>query len=275
MLGQPWASDFLAWMRWLIGPQGLGPSISFVLAGGPVLGGYQNPDDNGSPPLNLSERLYIRPLDHSACQEFIAICPLPVDVETLRQEAGGHPWLIERLLREITDGHDLDMALERTYEHCHETFPLWRRQLGSDGEALLRLFPAEGVAVRAFSQNADWTPYRTAMIRARYLCLLIEDEVDGERRYTPGPALFMDWLRGAPAESRWDLAISYASEDEELARAVKQGLHQSENTGPASNLRRHAPSTKPFSWSIWANCRMICRQTSFIETAIWSRWSRY
>jgi hypothetical protein len=225
MLGQPWASDFLAWMRWLIGPRGLGLLIVFVLAGGPVLSGYQNPADNGSPPLNLSERLYLRPLHRSGCHDFAEVCPYPVDTAALMREAGGHPWLIERLLREIADGHDLDVALERAYEHCHETFPLWKRQLGPDGETFLRHFPTDGIAVRAFSRDAAWIPHRTAMIRARYLCLLREDEVEGERRYLPGPALFMDWLRGAPVEQRWDLAISYATEDVELARVIKQGLH--------------------------------------------------
>ena len=224
ILGQPWAPDFLAWMRWLIGPQGLGPAISFVLAGGPVLSGYQNPVDHGSPPLNLSERLYLRPLNRVSCVDFADLSPHPVDIATLLQQAGGHPWLLERLLREIADGHDLDRALERTYEHCHETFPLWRRQLGPEGETFLRLLPASGVAVNAFARDAAWIPHRTAMIRARYLCLIREDVVNNERRYTPGPALFLDWLRGAAAEPRWDLAISFASEDIELARAVKQGL---------------------------------------------------
>ncbi len=224
ILGEPWAAKFLAWMRWLIGPNGLGPQVALVLAGGPALGGYRNPADNESPPLNLSEKLYLRPLDREACQAFSAAGGVPVDAEALIHHAGGHPWLLERILRELVEGEELDEAAELTFEHCHEVFSLWRRQLGEEGVAFLLTLSEEGVSRRAFSGNPEWTPHHAAMIRARYLCVIREDIVEAERRYLPGPALFLNWLRGAPAESGWDLAISYASEDEALAREITHGL---------------------------------------------------
>ncbi|HEX9731342.1 MAG TPA: TIR domain-containing protein [Thermoanaerobaculia bacterium] len=224
LLGEPWAAGLLAWMRWLIGPHGLGPQVAFVLAGGPVLSGYHNPEDNASPPLNLSERLYLRPLDRQACQAFIEVGGVGIDLEALIRKAGGHPWLLERILREVVDGQEFEEAVEMTFEHTHESFSVWRRQLGEDGVAFLRALPEEGVPWRAFSDDPAWTPHHTAMIRARHLCMIREGVVEQERRYLPGPALFLAWLRSAPAEPEWDLAISYASEDEPLAREITQGL---------------------------------------------------
>ncbi len=226
LLGEPWAPGLLAWMRWLIGSNGLGPQVAFVLAGGPVLVGYRNPADNGSPLFNLAERLYLRPLDLDACRDFIDAGGVATDLGALIHQAGGHPWLLERLMRELVNGEELDEAVELAFEHCHDTFPLWRRQLGEDGVGFLRALPREGVSRRAFSQDPEWKAHRSAMIHARHLCVIREDVVGGERRYLPGPALFLDWLRGAPAEPEWDLAISYASENEDLARQITLGLRE-------------------------------------------------
>jgi hypothetical protein len=43
--------------------------------------------------------------------------------------------------------------------------------------------------------------------------------------YRPGPQIFLDWLEsGEDGSHPWELAISYASEDEALARALYQQL---------------------------------------------------
>lgn len=224
LLGEPWAAGLLAWMRWLIGSNGLGPQVAFIMAGGPVLSGYRNPEDNASPPLNLSERLYLRPLDRQACQDFIEVGGVGIELQALIHKAGGHPWLLERVLREVVDGEEFDEAIEMAFEHTHESFSVWRHQLGEDGVAFLRALPEEGVPRQAFSDDPEWTPHHAAMIRSRHLCVIREDVVGQERRYLPGPALFLAWLRSAPAEPAWDLAISYASEDEPLAREIAHGL---------------------------------------------------
>lgn len=56
MLREPWSGSLLAWMRWLIGSQGLYTELSIVMAGGPMLLGYEHPDEVGSPVLNISKR---------------------------------------------------------------------------------------------------------------------------------------------------------------------------------------------------------------------------
>ena len=245
-LGEPWAASFLAWMRWLIGTHGLGPQVAFVLAGGPVLGGYRNPADNASPPLNLSERLYLHPLDRAGCQAFVDAGGGAVDPEALTGHAGGHPWLLERVMREVVDGEELAEAVELAFEQCHESFPVWRRQLGEDGVAFLRALPPAGVARRAFSRDPEWMVHHPAMIRARHLCVIREDVVAGEERYLPGPALFLDWLRGVPEEPVWDLAISYASEDEALAREIAHGLRDEFRVF-------YAPEEDGYTWGLDLN----------------------
>jgi hypothetical protein len=62
------------------------------------------------------------------------------------------------------------------------------------------------------------------MIRARYSCLIGQIRDAHGLRYVRGPELFLDWLHANPEPSPWDLAISYASEDEELARNIKSEL---------------------------------------------------
>jgi len=118
---------------------------------------------------------------------------------------------------------NFDDALEAAFDHCHETFPLWRRQLGTEGVSLVLNLPPNGVP-RAEFQSGNWARHRAAMVRARHLCLLREEGTGSELRYLPGPSLFLDWLRGAPTDTSWDLAISYASEDEPLAKKIKREL---------------------------------------------------
>ena len=223
ILNAPWAGEFLAWMRWLDGTNGFGSEISIVMAGGPVLSGYRNPDDKGSPPLNLAERLYLRPLDAGAIQSFIEFVPMEHRPWVARK-GGGHPWLIERLMRALSDEADREIAELQTLDHVHATFPVWEKQLGADGVRFLRELPEAGAPIGAFTGDGKWRHHHDAMIRARYSCLIGQTKDAGGLRYVRGPELFLDWLHTNPEPSAWDLAVSYASEDEELARNIKGEL---------------------------------------------------
>jgi len=224
LLGEPWSASLPAWLRWLIGSHGLHTEAAIILAGGPVLVGYEHPDEKGSPVLNISRKIYIRPFESADIHAMAAAGDQQAHLERLTQQAGGHPWLLESLLRELADGADADDACQLAFEQCHDAYQVWLRQLGEPGIAFLRCLPAGGVPARAFSRERAWIRHLPGMLRARQLCLIRETAVDEALHYLPGPDLFLSWFRAAPVSESWDLAISYASEDEELAREIKRGL---------------------------------------------------
>jgi hypothetical protein len=102
-------------------------------------------------------------------------------------------------------------------------FAVWRRQLGEAGRAFLRRLPDHGVTRQELSRGS-WLPVREGYVLARCTCLI---RAEGSR-IRPGPGLFAAWLAAHDTTSQptheWDLAISYASEDEKLAAAIHNGL---------------------------------------------------
>jgi hypothetical protein len=131
--------------------------------------------------------------------------------------AGGHPWLLNRLLAEIYDGRKLDDAVDRTWDNSVRNFKVWQRQIGDKGTALLKALPTGGLSMTEF-RSGKMRRHREALLRCRYTCLVRRDERDC---YQPGPRLFIDWLLAEQGESRsWDIAISYAGEDIDVARAI-------------------------------------------------------
>ncbi len=88
--------------------------------------------------------------------------------------------------------------------------------MGPLGRELLRLLPADGIPYVALSSK-PWIRYRRVAPLGRSIGLLRRD--DG--RVFPGPQLFLDWFAdAAPSEQVWDLAISYASQDIDMAREI-------------------------------------------------------
>ena len=85
---------------------------------------------------------------------------------------------------------------------------------------LVRQFPAAGVA-RAETRAKNWAQFREAAGFARCIGVLRFDQ----DRLVRGPRMFFDWLAEQdPDVLIWDLAISYASEDEPLARQIHAQL---------------------------------------------------
>lgn len=219
MLREPWSGSLLAWMRWLIDTR-LRAEFSLVAAGGPRLLGYEDPNEPGSPAFNISRRELLRPFSSEDVASLAKRSPVPVELEWLCEHGGGHPWLLCQILYELFDGATPDEALREALDQCHDSFPVWLRQLGSGtATQILRSLPEEGLS------DAGLRPeQRNALRTARYLCLVREAEVGGALRYFPGPRMFLDWLPESTASESWDLAISYATEDEALARKLKQSL---------------------------------------------------
>lgn len=225
-LGEAWCPGFLAWLRVLdgTGPDGLGPQVSFVLAGGPVLLGYEDPLERGSPALNNADPVYLSPLSRLEVQQRLERERLDVPLEGVWRRAGGQVWLLDHLCRGLAQGEVLEDAVETALARVEPRFGTWRRQMG---EAALRLcldLPADGVPAAEFRSGGRRFRERGALRVCRYMGLVRHEGEGALARVLPGPSMFLDWLRGAPAEPAWDLAISYATEDEPLARAVKAAV---------------------------------------------------
>jgi hypothetical protein len=222
LLGEPWSGRFLSFLRYL-DDTALRSGVSFLLAGGPMLAAYRNPDDLGSPPLNTAEPLFLGPLAKAEVAELAVRTDRPVDIARLWADAAGHPQLVSRLLAQVFDGRSYDDAVDSLLDAAPRDFTVWRRQLGDAGRAFLRRLPSHGIGRQELSRG-NWLPLREGYVLARCTCLIrVEDG-----RILPGPGLFNGWLAAHDATSlpipEWDLAISYASEDEKLAAAIHKGL---------------------------------------------------
>lgn len=218
VLLHPWGAGFFTFLRWLDDTH-LRHRISILLAGGPVLALFRDPDDRGSPALNTAEPSFLDPLERGAVEELTALVP-GVDLDRIMQAGGGQAWLTTRLLAAAWDGMPVEDAEDEVFDASIGTFHAWERQLGDDGRKLVRLVPPAGIP-RAVLRQDPWNRLRQAARISR--CVGALRMVDGRLR--PGPQLFTDWLSGRTADAlTWDLAISYASEDEPLARQLHATL---------------------------------------------------
>jgi hypothetical protein len=220
VLGESWAGSFLFYLRWM-DDTALRSQVAFLLIGGPMLADYRNPDDHGSPPLNTAEPVYIEPLAPADVSEMLVGLPSAVTTNKILQEAGGHPWLINRLLAEVWDGKKLQTAVDDVWDIAIRNFKIWHRQIGETGVAFLRAMPNKGLSISEF-RRGKMVQHREALLRCRYTCLVRRGD---KGIYQPGPRLFLDWLSAIHGEAQtWDIAISYASEDESLAKAIYDQL---------------------------------------------------
>jgi hypothetical protein len=247
LLLAPWGPLLYYYLRWLDDTK-LRSGISILLIGGPVLILFKDPDDKGSPPLNTAEPHYLSPLDLAAVAELARLGGQADHYDDILRQCGGHAWLTTRLLAEMWDGAPLEDAVDSVSEGSIGTFEIWQRQLGPAGRELLRRLPADGVPRDVFSKP-PWRKYRGAAAFSRSIGLIRQD--DG--RICRGPWLFLDWFTDAAStEQVWDLAISYAHQDESLAREVYKQLCDEFEVffAPAqdaplwgSNLHRVLPNT--------------------------------
>ena len=223
ILGETWAGSFLHYLRSLDDAI-LRSKIAFLLIGGPGLAEYRDPDDNGSPPLNTADLVYLEPLTSSDVAELIAGLPNEVAVEEVMQHAGGHPWLINKTLTKVWDGQKLHEAVDSVWENAVRNFAVWHRQVGQKGVAFLKALPHTGLSRSEFrTGTGTMARHREGWLKCRYTCLVRQGE-DG--KYLPGPKLFLDWLSSADGvePQSWDLALSYASENVELAKSIYEQL---------------------------------------------------
>jgi hypothetical protein len=220
----PWGAGFFSFLRWLDDTRFRG-DISILLIGGPVLTLFKNPDDRGSPPLNTAVPRFIDPLDRDSVSQLVnltnsACGVVGIEIDHIMDLAGGHAWLTTQLLAEVIEGFPLDEAADRVFDQSVPTFRDWKRQLGADGRSLLRSLPAGGLR-RDQLKRPPWSRHREAARFGRCIGVL---RMDGDRLRT-GPRLFIDWFQdGDGHEPVWDLAISYATEDEGVARGIYEQL---------------------------------------------------
>jgi hypothetical protein len=216
ILGEPWAGKFLSYLRFLDDTE-LRSTIAFLLIGGPCLAEYRNPDDQGSPPLNTADPVYLEPLTKADVSKMVVNLPAGVTVEKVMEEAGGHPWLINRLLAEVWDGRKFQQAADDVWDRSVGNFKVWHRQVGEKGVAFLRVLPRQGLRIAEF-RTGPMSQHREALLRCRYTCLVQRGD---KETYRPGPQLFLNWLSSDQGKtSAWDLAISYASENRKIAQAI-------------------------------------------------------
>lgn len=196
LLSYAWSASFLAWLRYLDDTR-LRTGLAFVLVGGPSLAHYRNPDDRGSPVLNTSEPVWLKPLDRPARERITHRLGRKVDLEALFLHVGGHPWLLTRVLRYMWEGQTLENALDAVYESGRPHFETWVQQLGRDGRLALRAVPPDGIKGREFARGGALSRLGKGMQICMGMGLV--DTIDDWIH--PGPRLFLDWLASEVDES--------------------------------------------------------------------------
>lgn len=215
LLLAPWGPVFYRLLRWLDDTH-LRESISILLAGGPVLALFKDRDDGGSPPLNTTDSNYVRPLDRDAVLELASLAGQAGQCDEILALCGGHAWLTTRLLAEMWEGESFEDAWDVLFDKTVAMYTVWERQLGERGRALLRQLPGGGVPWSDF-KKPPWASFREA---ATFSLSIGAIRRDGGL-LCHGPRIFTDWFTGGGSgELTWDIAISYAGEDLELAREI-------------------------------------------------------
>jgi hypothetical protein len=219
LLLAPWGPLFYRFLRWL-DDNHMRESISLLLVGGPVLELFRDPDDKGSPPLNTADPDHVWPLGRDAVMELASLAGRAGDCDEILAQCGGHAWLTTTLLAEIWEGKSLEDASDALFDTTAHMYEVWERQLGEQGRALLRRLPSGGVPWSDFTRS-PWVSYRAA----RKIGMCVGAIRRDGNRVCRGPRIFTDWLTGRAAdETIWDVAISYASENELLARQIHAQL---------------------------------------------------
>jgi AAA domain/TIR domain len=219
LLTTTWGPRFFAFLRWL-DDKHLRGSISIVLVGGPVLVLFHDPEDRGSPPLNTAETRYVYPLDGDAVLELANLGRQADHHDEILTLCGGHAWLTTLFLAEMWLGASLEEAADITFDTALAAFPVWRRQLGPKGRDLLRRLPSSGISRNDLKQR-KWSGFHEAVVFGQCVGVIRRDS----GLIIRGPQLFMDWFGNEDDfELAWDIAISYASEDEPLARQLHNNL---------------------------------------------------
>jgi hypothetical protein len=220
LLQTEWGPGFFSFLRWMDDSR-FRSRIAIVLVGGPVLAQFRDPDDRGSPPLNYAELEFLEPLSEEAVAELCEFLPVQQDSRRVLEWSGGNAWLVSTLLSQIWRGKDFDTAAEVVHDRASiAVFPVWQKQAGHRCLELLRHIPGDGIE-RARVVNGDLTRYRDAAVMGKSVGVM---RIDGNQ-LKRGPEPFSDWLASSAAPSEhWDLAISYATEDEQVAREVYEQL---------------------------------------------------
>jgi hypothetical protein len=218
LLGEPWSRQLFQWLRYL-DDKLLQTGLAFVLVGGPQLDDWRDPDDRGSPPLNTAEPVYLEPLDGGAVEQLVSLGEGRWTAE-LRRAVGHHPWLLMLTGEALHGRRSAAQALERLATRCSSSFTVWERQLGAGGVKLLRALHQQPAPCEDFQPGGRRAKERAALLRCRYVGVV--KEVDGAWHAAVG--LFLDHL--PEGRAAYDLAISYAREDEAIARAIKAELRE-------------------------------------------------
>jgi hypothetical protein len=147
-------------------------------------------------------------------------------LERVIEVTGGHPWLLSELCVLLRRGVSLEDAEDRLYEKCAHSFPVWRRQLGEDGLRLLSELYRQPIAKAEFLARGARARMRPVLLRCRYMGL-VRMELGmwvGAAGIARPELLHTSGGGGSAPSTAYDLAISYAREDESLARSIRSQL---------------------------------------------------
>jgi hypothetical protein len=245
-----WHHDLMAFLRRL-DDHTLHSRIWLVLSGSYLLDGYQHLD--GSPPLNTARRRFLRDLDYPArrrmaMEPFNQVDRLPPPDEVLRavdRLGAGNVWLLTLLLEGLFDGTSTTETVQETAESLLEQenslFDRWARALGEDGWTLYSKIAAQGFLPKSNIQTGRERAVRSVL---EYQALVHRTPVGSLEM---GPEIFRRWaaeegkIRGpfaprpeprpgdvyqAPGYYRYDVALSYASPQKNLARNLSDELRR-------------------------------------------------
>ncbi|MFG1991858.1 AAA family ATPase [Actinoplanes sp. NPDC048988] len=217
-----WCGDFFSELRFLDESM-LRSQVSFLLIGGPVLAEYHDRENDNSPPLGTASTVPMTPLPADAVQELIDILPgtRRPSLSEVMDLTGGNAWLTTKLLRELDRGLPVAVAIEELQQTLVRRFTFWEKQLPAEVRRELLQVPRAGRPHAAAPADRRAREKHRLEMKALTVGVLWIDDT-GRARV---PQLFREWFAGRDPENRvWDVAVSFAPDDEAEARKLVQEL---------------------------------------------------
>lgn len=248
LFAKPWYHELMAFLRRL-DDFTLKSRVWIVLAGSDALDNYRAESD-GSPALNIYERVFLTGLDYTArkrmaAEPFVKADRLPLPDEAAREVdrlAGGNVWLLTLVLEYLFNLDKITVAAVEDaagmlLDQQRDIFKRWAKPLGKEGWEMYGQVANQGFLEKEYIKG-----------ECRSIRSLLEYQALVHRRANNdieiGPALFRDWAfeegkikkpfasppafagegEFPPGYYPYDVAISYASPQRDCAAELADAL---------------------------------------------------
>jgi hypothetical protein len=248
LFSQSWCHDFMSFLR-LLDDKVLRTRVWIMLAGSHRLDEYRQTDGS---PLNTFERFDLTDLDYAARRRMISepfvragrLPPCDAAARAIDRAAAGHPWLLTLMLGKLFEMPRLNTravqaVANQIFESEQETLTRWAKPLNDDGWRIygdvVRVGRMPIATLKGSAKVAARRRLEYQGLVHRVMETMLETGPELFRRWAADEGRIQEPFQDRPMLGRseqelppghypYDVAISYASADLDLAREISDGL---------------------------------------------------